>query len=68
MVVHVNFFYFFILISALFFNLMFQIFLPKFISVEADIRRQYSMEEEDDLLQFAIQQSLIEAGTEKEEV
>lgn len=25
------------------------------------------MEEEDDLLQFAIQQSLIEAGTEKEE-
>lgn len=35
---------------------------------EADIRRQYSMEEEDDLLQFAIQQSLIEAGTEKEEV
>lgn len=26
------------------------------------------MEEEDELLQFAIQQSLIEAGTEKEEV
>lgn len=26
------------------------------------------MEEEDDLLQFAIQQSLIDAGTEKEEV
>lgn len=37
-------------------------------NVEGDIRRQYSMEEEDDLLQFAIQQSLIEAGTEKEEV
>ncbi|KAF5289793.1 hypothetical protein FQA39_LY03710 [Lamprigera yunnana] len=37
-------------------------------NVDADIRRQYSMEEEDDLLQFAIQQSLIEAGTEKEEV
>lgn len=26
------------------------------------------MEEEDDLLQFAIQQSLVDAGTEKEEV
>ncbi|KAF5295163.1 hypothetical protein FQR65_LT10551 [Abscondita terminalis] len=37
-------------------------------NVDSDIRRQYSMEEEDDLLQFAIQQSLIEAGTEKEEV
>lgn len=34
----------------------------------ADVRRQYSMEEEDDLLQFAIQQSLIDAGTEREEV
>ncbi|KAJ8983987.1 hypothetical protein NQ317_008692 [Molorchus minor] len=33
-----------------------------------DSRRQFSMEEEDDLLQFAIQQSLIDAGTEKEEV
>ncbi|XP_050309299.1 ankyrin repeat domain-containing protein 13D isoform X2 [Anthonomus grandis grandis] len=33
-----------------------------------DSRRQYSNEEEDDLLQFAIQQSLIESGTEKEEV
>ncbi|XP_044760632.1 ankyrin repeat domain-containing protein 13D isoform X1 [Coccinella septempunctata] len=33
-----------------------------------DARRQFSMEEEDDLLQFAIQQSLIDAGTEKEEV
>ncbi|XP_031355358.1 ankyrin repeat domain-containing protein 13D [Photinus pyralis] len=40
----------------------------EFGNVEADIRRQYSMEEEDDLLQFAIQQSLIEAGTETEEV
>ncbi|XP_017780401.1 PREDICTED: ankyrin repeat domain-containing protein 13D isoform X2 [Nicrophorus vespilloides] len=36
--------------------------------VGADGRRQYSIEEEDDLLQFAIQQSLIDAGTEKEEV
>ncbi|XP_044272441.1 ankyrin repeat domain-containing protein 13D isoform X2 [Tribolium madens] len=35
----------------------------------SDGRRQLSsMEEEDDLLQFAIQQSLIDAGTEKEEV
>ncbi|KAL3272380.1 hypothetical protein HHI36_013857 [Cryptolaemus montrouzieri] len=34
----------------------------------ADARRNFSMEEEDDLLQFAIQQSLIDAGTEKEEV
>ncbi|XP_072386366.1 ankyrin repeat domain-containing protein 13D [Diabrotica undecimpunctata] len=33
-----------------------------------DGRRQFSMEEEDDLLQFAIQQSLVEAGTEREEV
>jgi len=34
----------------------------------AENRMQFSNEEEDDLLQFAIQQSLIEAGTEKEEV
>lgn len=33
-----------------------------------DSRRQFNMEEEDELLQFAIQQSLIDAGTEKEEV
>lgn len=33
-----------------------------------EVRRQFSVEEEDDLLQFAIQQSLIEAGTEREEV
>lgn len=31
-------------------------------------RRQYGNEEEDQLLQFAIQQSLIESGTENEEV
>ncbi|KAK9729419.1 Ankyrin repeats (3 copies) [Popillia japonica] len=36
--------------------------------VASESRRQFSMEEEDELLQFAIQQSLIEAGTEKEEV
>lgn len=34
----------------------------------ADTRRQFSAEEEDDLLQYAIQQSLIEAGSEKDEV
>lgn len=33
----------------------------------ADSRRPF-IEEEDDLLQFAIQQSLIDVGTEKEEV
>ncbi|XP_030764076.1 ankyrin repeat domain-containing protein 13D isoform X1 [Sitophilus oryzae] len=37
-------------------------------NASADGRRQYSNEEEDDLLQFAIQQSLIDSGTEKEEV
>ncbi|XP_015111421.1 ankyrin repeat domain-containing protein 13D isoform X2 [Diachasma alloeum] len=31
-------------------------------------RTQFSIEEEDDLLQFAIQQSLLEAGSEKDEV
>lgn len=44
------------------------VFYLLFNSVGADNRRQFSMEEEDDLLQFAIQQSLIDAGTEKEEV
>jgi hypothetical protein len=34
----------------------------------AEVRRQFSIEEEDELLQFAIQQSLIEAGSEKDEV
>lgn len=34
----------------------------------ADVRRQFSIEEEDELLQFAIQQSLIEAGSEHDEV
>lgn len=42
--------------------------MKSIFAVGADVRRQYSMEEEDDLLQFAIQQSLIEAGTEREEV
>lgn len=35
---------------------------------DEQIRRQFSVEEEDDLLQFAIEQSLIEAGTERDEV
>lgn len=38
------------------------------MSAAIENRRQFNMEEEDDLLQFAIQQSLIDAGTEKEEV
>ena len=37
-------------------------------NVAADGRRQFNMEEENDLLQFAIQQSLVNVGTEKEEV
>lgn len=34
----------------------------------AEVRTQFSIEEEDDLLQFAIQQSLLEAGSERDEV
>ncbi|TGZ48978.1 Ankyrin repeat domain-containing protein 13B [Temnothorax longispinosus] len=34
----------------------------------AEVRAQFSIEEEDDLLQFAIQQSLLEAGSERDEV
>lgn len=56
-----------LLILCLFVNLIQHMFFWVF-SVGADVRRQYSMEEEDDLLQFAIQQSLIDAGTEREEV
>ncbi|XP_019761053.1 ankyrin repeat domain-containing protein 13D isoform X2 [Dendroctonus ponderosae] len=42
---------------------------PTYIQIAAsDGRRQFNSEEEDDLLQFAIQQSLVESGTEKEEV
>lgn len=33
-----------------------------------DYRRQMTLEDEDDLLQFAIQQSLIESGSENDEV
>ncbi|XP_012258413.2 ankyrin repeat domain-containing protein 13D isoform X2 [Athalia rosae] len=41
---------------------------PGYTKLGADVRRQFSIEEEDDLLQFAIQQSLIEAGSERDEV
>ncbi|XP_049787191.1 ankyrin repeat domain-containing protein 13D isoform X1 [Schistocerca cancellata] len=41
---------------------------PSYTKMGAEVRRQFSMEEEDELLQFAIQQSLIEAGSEKDEV
>ncbi|XP_060522044.1 ankyrin repeat domain-containing protein 13D isoform X2 [Cylas formicarius] len=39
-----------------------------YTQIGVDARRQFSMEEEDDLLQFAIQQSLVDSGTEREEV
>ncbi|KAF7989260.1 hypothetical protein HCN44_010842 [Aphidius gifuensis] len=41
---------------------------PGYMKLGALDRTQFSMEEEDDLLQFAIQQSLLEAGSEKDEV
>ncbi|KAK7794448.1 hypothetical protein R5R35_003815 [Gryllus longicercus] len=45
-------------------------FIPPitYTKLGADVRRQFSIEEEDELLQFAIQQSLIEAGSERDEV
>ncbi|XP_023723988.1 ankyrin repeat domain-containing protein 13D isoform X3 [Cryptotermes secundus] len=45
-------------------------FIPpaSYSKLGAEVRRQFSIEEEDELLQFAIQQSLIEAGSEKDEV
>ncbi|XP_043282604.1 ankyrin repeat domain-containing protein 13D isoform X2 [Venturia canescens] len=39
-----------------------------YIKLGAEDRSQFSIEAEDDLLQFAIQQSLLEAGSEKDEV
>jgi septin 4 len=36
--------------------------------IGGEVRRQFSIEEEDELLQFAIQQSLIDAGSEGDEV
>ncbi|XP_066997849.1 ankyrin repeat domain-containing protein 13D isoform X3 [Anabrus simplex] len=41
---------------------------PGYTKLSAEVRRQFSYEEEDELLQFAIQQSLIEAGSERDEV
>ncbi|XP_046686679.1 ankyrin repeat domain-containing protein 13B-like [Homalodisca vitripennis] len=34
----------------------------------ADMRRQISLEEDDDMLQYAITQSLLEAGSEEDQV
>ncbi|XP_076653675.1 ankyrin repeat domain-containing protein 13D isoform X2 [Halictus rubicundus] len=39
-----------------------------YVNLGAEVRTQFSLEEEDDLLQFAIQQSLLEAGSERDEV
>ena len=39
-----------------------------FFFLGSENRRQYSLEEEDDLIQFAIQQSLMEVGSERDEV
>nr|CAD7455802.1 unnamed protein product [Timema tahoe] len=41
---------------------------PSYTKLGAEVRLQFSIEEEDELLQFAIQQSLIEAGSERDEV
>ncbi|KAG8233087.1 hypothetical protein J437_LFUL013087 [Ladona fulva] len=41
---------------------------PSYSKMGADTRKQFSIEDEDELLQFAIQQSLIEAGSEGDEV
>lgn len=39
-----------------------------YVKLGAEVRTQFSIEEEDDLLQFAIQQSLLEVGSERDEV
>ncbi|KOC67225.1 Ankyrin repeat domain-containing protein 13B, partial [Habropoda laboriosa] len=39
-----------------------------YVKLGAEVRTQFSMEEEDDLLQFAIQQSLLEVGSDRDEV
>lgn len=41
---------------------------PNYADKSADYRRQLTFEDEDDLLQYALQQSLIESGTESEQV
>lgn len=41
---------------------------PSYTMLGAEMRRQLSLEEDDDMLQFAIQQSLVEAGSEEDQV
>ncbi|XP_026461286.1 ankyrin repeat domain-containing protein 13D-like [Ctenocephalides felis] len=41
---------------------------PHYVKIGPGGRRQHSFEDEDDLLQYAIQQSLIEAGSENDQV
>lgn len=41
---------------------------PNYVNKGADYRRQLGFEDEDDLLQYALQQSLIESGTESDQV
>lgn len=41
---------------------------PGYTRLGNDLRRQFSIEDDDELLQFAIQQSLLEAGSEEEQV
>lgn len=41
---------------------------PHYINKGNDLRRQLTLEDEDDLLQFAIEQSLMESGSESEQV
>jgi len=41
---------------------------PGYSKQGGELRRQFTMEDEDELLQFAIQQSLIESGTEGDQV
>lgn len=39
-----------------------------YMQLGTDVRRQFSLEEDDELLQFAIQQSLMDAGSEEDQV
>ncbi|XP_076183209.1 ankyrin repeat domain-containing protein 13D isoform X2 [Ptiloglossa arizonensis] len=39
-----------------------------YVKLDAEVQTQFSIDEEDDLLQFAIQQSVLEAGSECDEV
>ena len=38
------------------------------MGVASVARRQFSLDEEDDLLQYAIQQSLVDSGSERDQV